>query len=64
MREKLWQADEIEHLSLAVIRLEKVVQAEVRRGGRLPDAYTVTGPIRDPWVPGSAEIPVEDPPSA
>jgi len=63
LREKLWQVDEIEALSLAVIRLEKVAQAEVRRGGRLPAAYTVTGPIRDPWVPGSAEIPGEDPPS-
>lgn len=61
LREKVWQVDEIDALSLDVIRFEKVIQAEVRHGGRFPEAYSVTGPIRDPWVPSRAVIPGDEP---
>lgn len=60
-RQKVWQVEEIEALSLEMITLEKLVQGEVRQGDHLPDVYMVTGPIQDPWVPNPATLPKPEP---
>lgn len=57
LRERIWEVRDIIELSLLAITLEKQLQAEVREGGNLPDAYMVTGPIRDPWNPPQVSLP-------
>jgi len=56
-REKVWQASEIEALSLQAIEFEHIVRAEVRQGRRLPSAYMVSGPPDDPWTPPRVTLP-------
>lgn len=57
LRERVWKVREIVDLSVSAITLEKSLQSKIRVGGNLPDAYMVTGPIRDPWVPPQIKLP-------
>jgi hypothetical protein len=57
LRERVWEVSEVVNLSRLAIELEKSLKREVREGGRLPNAYTVTGPIDDPWVPPEVKLP-------
>lgn len=57
LRERVWEAHKIVELSRLAIELERSLQREVRKDGRTPDAYTVTGPIIDPWMPPRVQLP-------
>lgn len=57
LRERVWEVSEILELSRLAIELERLLQLEVCSGSRIPEVYTVTGPIIDPWVPPQVTLP-------